>query len=516
MIGKVCQQHDNFQPSTRDFSAAEYLYVSHHVARAHQNLLESMLVLNYRSATVANNLLLKWKAQAMEKKAGTTRVLSVSTQSGVALTLPMLVNYLLMVIGSQPAHLQEVIVGISNPIFIGTIAFLGNTIFKSALIGIPVVASVAFFMMVFILYVTKSHDHHEDSLSKVLPISANGKAIAISDSRRLVDSPAAGAAGAGIAAPLPPQEQPEKDSRNEVMDVFEGAKAFLARLDLDDELYADASEDTNELLPAEPISPFLDMMDGAKRWLGKVDDINSDSLEDLNALAALGGLGGHSSSEEAPWAIELEAAAGLQGDRISDGKGVGGGGGNDDDDVEVDYDYDDDCYGDGEGDARGYYNDPNAEADYEKDELDGDDGREGNGGSGSGGSRSESGAGGGGDINVESAITTCRAGGDKYFCNIDRQKEEDFDGDLVDEDYGDHIIDLDVGDDDVDADADADADDDIGDGCDPDDVVHSSNADSASRQSSSDNAKDNDSTFDLADDVVGHESAAAPARQSKA
>ena len=57
LIGKVCKECETAQ---YEFSAPDYLFVSHHVARAHPELLESMLVLVYRSATVSKEQRIKW------------------------------------------------------------------------------------------------------------------------------------------------------------------------------------------------------------------------------------------------------------------------------------------------------------------------------------------------------------------------------------------------------------------------------------------------------------------------
>ena len=274
LIEKVCkQEHTLSSPPPRDFSAAEHLFVSHHVARTRPELLESMLVLSYRSPTVSNDLRAKWKTNS----SGGTSSWASPTISGVLTVVPYLLTSLLMAVGSLPTSLQEVVVGLSNPIFIGAIAFMGNAVFHSTLIGVPVMSAIVFIVCAALFWATLSFDHHRHPADKVVPVQDVQQSVDKRNSRkaeRRFERPPNGSA----------KHEANVLLEKEAMEIFAGAKGFLARLEDDDndddDFYDDNPSEEAELAAVVRRETFIRVIGGDGRLLTNADDdLNSDELE---------------------------------------------------------------------------------------------------------------------------------------------------------------------------------------------------------------------------------------------
>ena len=159
IVSKLC--HSNAETAANmggghhhDFSASDYLFVSSHVARAFPDLLESALVLSYRSATVSAEQSAKWTGKHHRWLKPSSSVLS---------SLSTLLTSALLVIGAQVKPAQTLIIMSFNPIFIAAIAFLGTTILHSSLLGVPIAIGIVLVGMVVAYWLMRSYDYHDHS-----------------------------------------------------------------------------------------------------------------------------------------------------------------------------------------------------------------------------------------------------------------------------------------------------------------------------------------------------------------
>jgi hypothetical protein len=151
--------------SSHAFSVTDYLFVSNIVARAFPQLLESSIVLSYRSHTIS-----EYQAMQLRNRQtnGFNRVLmqlfpgfanarstpSTSWQwNTVTSVLSMTFVNLLITLGCQNVLLQKIVVQTVDPLIMGAIAFLGSVIVRSSMLGVPiVVAGVIVVLSVFGYY----------------------------------------------------------------------------------------------------------------------------------------------------------------------------------------------------------------------------------------------------------------------------------------------------------------------------------------------------------------------------
>jgi hypothetical protein len=115
-------------------SPADYLFVSAHVARAFPDLLESMLVLSHRGYFLSDEQSSKWQPSSQDHSKRLEEILKSNFLALVGYWL----NSMLLIFGSQPHPVQEIVIHAVNPALVSAIAFIGVAVVNSSFKGIPV------------------------------------------------------------------------------------------------------------------------------------------------------------------------------------------------------------------------------------------------------------------------------------------------------------------------------------------------------------------------------------------
>jgi hypothetical protein len=154
-------QHPSMPKTEELFSVTDYLFVSTIVARAFPHLLESRIVLSYRSLVVSEYQAAKLKAKSTydqnasywsrlclplveavqtvgSKDPDSSRWRLNTCTSVVSITF---VN-LLIALGCQDVVIQKLVVQTLDPLIMGAIAALGSTIIHSSMLGVPVIIAI--------------------------------------------------------------------------------------------------------------------------------------------------------------------------------------------------------------------------------------------------------------------------------------------------------------------------------------------------------------------------------------
>jgi hypothetical protein len=160
VAGEV-QQHTGYPRQTaisisrQQFSVTDYLFVSTLVAEAFPQLLESWIVLSYRSIAVSEYQArkLRMKVDENHSSAGYLEELlrlrrqrSFTINTIVSVVSVSVMN-LLITLGCQSLLIQKIVVQIVDPLVMGAIAFIGSTIIHSSLLGVPLVVATIIVMM---------------------------------------------------------------------------------------------------------------------------------------------------------------------------------------------------------------------------------------------------------------------------------------------------------------------------------------------------------------------------------
>lgn len=166
----AAKQVTNPSPTHRVFSAADYFFVSTHVARAFPDLLESKIVLAYKSFFLSKeqmhiiNPSMK-KLFSQSGSSGTQRRLRSQSQlldgfnssrftyaTKALASLSLWLTTLLFVFGSQSLLGQELIINMFNPGLVTAIAYIGLAIWNNSYFGmlVAVVVVVIGFVLVYL------------------------------------------------------------------------------------------------------------------------------------------------------------------------------------------------------------------------------------------------------------------------------------------------------------------------------------------------------------------------------
>ena len=101
-IKRLCSSSSGPAVDTTAFSATDYLFISTRVAKEFPDLVESHLVLSYRTPFASEEQSMKWSAEKRKK-----RELAESNWFGLVSSMaPTVVSTALMVIGSQDKRIQ--------------------------------------------------------------------------------------------------------------------------------------------------------------------------------------------------------------------------------------------------------------------------------------------------------------------------------------------------------------------------------------------------------------------------
>ena len=109
-----------------DFSAPDYLFVSSRVAKAFPELVESAVILQYRSASVSADQRAKWTRAAADLQATwqlRRSMISIAWLQACAVAVALL-------IGSQALAVQEGLVYCIGPVVLGAFVTIGTFIIK--------------------------------------------------------------------------------------------------------------------------------------------------------------------------------------------------------------------------------------------------------------------------------------------------------------------------------------------------------------------------------------------------
>jgi hypothetical protein len=136
-ISTICQSAGNssslashqLEHSAGAFSATDYLFVSTRVAKQFPNLLESAIVLSYRSPTVSHSQSKQWSTS--------TASTADMEHGGLLSMLTAWINSLLLLFGGMSTTMQVLLISVVNPALIGAVAFLGAAVFNSAYLAVP-------------------------------------------------------------------------------------------------------------------------------------------------------------------------------------------------------------------------------------------------------------------------------------------------------------------------------------------------------------------------------------------
>jgi hypothetical protein len=143
------------------FSVTDPFFVSSHVARAFPNLLESGIVLAYRSLTLSAQhaemlqLPLRSKQQKLEtlrqtrewrreqgwKEWSSECISEWKWKTFVSVVSVTAVN-MLITLGCQNILVQKIVVQMFDPVLVGAVALIGSLIIQHTLVGVPVVVSI--------------------------------------------------------------------------------------------------------------------------------------------------------------------------------------------------------------------------------------------------------------------------------------------------------------------------------------------------------------------------------------
>jgi hypothetical protein len=162
-------RHGAVVRNEQKFSVTDHLFVSTHVARAFPNLLESSIVLAYRSLVVsphqAQVLQLSSVEDSQQAKLispfptndsdppvrSETNDESIYSRWFIACRMRTMISVVsltlantLVTLGCQHIVLQKMVVQMLDPLIMGAAAFLGSLIIKHTMIGVPIVVSIAF------------------------------------------------------------------------------------------------------------------------------------------------------------------------------------------------------------------------------------------------------------------------------------------------------------------------------------------------------------------------------------
>jgi hypothetical protein len=126
------------------FSVTDYLFVSTIAARAFPNLLESKIVLSYRSHTISKFQAANIRGTVSGEQLGCCSTQSIFANDGwgwtpfASICSFTFVN-VLMTLGCQSLAIQKIVVQTLDPLIMGIIAFIGSMLIPSSLMGVPVV-----------------------------------------------------------------------------------------------------------------------------------------------------------------------------------------------------------------------------------------------------------------------------------------------------------------------------------------------------------------------------------------
>ena len=153
MVRRLCekilsgaeQRHvDEMRPGNEeeeDFSAADYLFVSTRVARAFPELVESAVILQYRSASVSADQRAKWTRAADEQASSwqlRRSVISIAWLQACAVAVALF-------IGSQALAVQEGLVYCIGPVVLGAFVTIGTFIIKFPIASASIIGGALLF-----------------------------------------------------------------------------------------------------------------------------------------------------------------------------------------------------------------------------------------------------------------------------------------------------------------------------------------------------------------------------------
>lgn len=124
----------------RSFSAPDFYFVSTRVARAFPDLLESALVLSYRSPTLPSEQSSRWTGHSSFSPS--YRTAQTVAFGSISFGLSVFATYFIVFIGSQSIPVQSLILSAINPIIYGAVSLFCLNIIHNPWSGIGLFAGV--------------------------------------------------------------------------------------------------------------------------------------------------------------------------------------------------------------------------------------------------------------------------------------------------------------------------------------------------------------------------------------
>jgi hypothetical protein len=172
--------------SARKFSVTDYLFVSAAVARAFPTLLESSIVLSYRSLSLSQHQLKRLQQQAATRtravagggEPNTTTYSSwwttVKWNTIRSVATVTFIN-LLISLGCQNIVVQKIAVQTLDPLIMAVVALIGQLIIQSTMVGVPVVITILLLIALSIYWRTRMYVKRRRQL--VVTNALTGRAV---------------------------------------------------------------------------------------------------------------------------------------------------------------------------------------------------------------------------------------------------------------------------------------------------------------------------------------------------
>jgi hypothetical protein len=120
-----------------EFSATDYFFVSSHLARQYPDLLESALILSFKSSSIPSTISARWQPAKTVSLA--SRLRALMSQLDLMSAFSLVITTCILFLGSQPIVVQRLTSGLMTPVSVAIAGYLGRVIITSSLLGTIVV-----------------------------------------------------------------------------------------------------------------------------------------------------------------------------------------------------------------------------------------------------------------------------------------------------------------------------------------------------------------------------------------
>jgi hypothetical protein len=158
-------------------NAPDYLFVSTNLAKMYPNLMESTIIMSYRSY-LPGELSKKWNVGS------TARISRNSMSSLRGAALVTTVVFLLQILATSPFVLQRLFVRFSQPFFLAGLVYIGSMVFKSPLYISIFSVSIAAVLLYFV-YRYLRENHNIIAFMKISPSKSDVDAAVVDSSNNI-------------------------------------------------------------------------------------------------------------------------------------------------------------------------------------------------------------------------------------------------------------------------------------------------------------------------------------------